>query len=188
MITPPSPNTGASAPDVVRITVLQGEARVSRDPAAEMSTVLGSCVATCLYDPLVRVGGMNHFLLAEPPQHQAALGFDEHFGVFLMELLVNEMLKLGAAKQRLRARLYGGASLNHSGPPIGEMNAQFARGFLIRENITLAHADMGGNVARRVHFRPASGQVRCRTTSIETIPDITPMKRPARAHGDVELF
>lgn len=172
----------------VRITVLQGEARVSADPAAEMSTVLGSCVATCLYDPAARVGGMNHFLLAEPPRHQAAVEFDEHFGLFLMELLVNEMLKLGACKQRLRARLYGGASLHHSGPPIGEVNAEFARGFLARERIDLAFADLGGTVARRVHFRPAWGQVRCRTTSIETAPQIKPIKRPAQANGEVELF
>lgn len=180
--------TGGPAVRLQRVTVLQGEVHVGMDPGLELSTVLGSCVATCLYDPVARIGGMNHFLLAEPPSREKKVEFDEHYGVFLMELLVNEMLKLGASKQRLRARLYGGAAMQLSGTPIGSVNAQFARDFLAREKIELGLTDLGGMVARRVHFRPASGQVRCRTTSTEAVPKAKPLSRPAIAHGDVELF
>ena len=68
---PSLPAGDLSAP--IRITILQGEAKASTDPRVEMGTILGSCVATCLFDPVARVGGMNHFLLAEPPASQASL-------------------------------------------------------------------------------------------------------------------
>lgn len=85
----------------IRMPIMQEEARASADQRVIMSTVLGSCVATCLYDPVARIGGMNHFLLAEPPEHETDLSFDSSYGLFLMELLVNEMLKLGALKSRM---------------------------------------------------------------------------------------
>ncbi|MEL6738910.1 MAG: hypothetical protein AAFO28_08285, partial [Pseudomonadota bacterium] len=87
------------------VTVIQGQARASASPNVEMSTILGSCVATCLYDPFARIGGLNHFLLAQPPKGALDDGFDSTYGLYLMELLVNKMLELGAAKSRLKARL-----------------------------------------------------------------------------------
>jgi len=170
----------------VRITVLQGQARVSAGPRVEFSTVLGSCVASCLYDPEVQVGGMNHFLLATPPAGGSAV--DEHYGVYLMELLINEMLANGAAKHRLRAHLYGGANLYPGMAAIGTANAAFARDFLASEKISLVREDMGGKAARRVDFRPASGQVRCRTVANTQAPHERPVARPERATGEVELF
>jgi chemotaxis protein CheD len=118
-------------------------------------------VATCLFDPVAQVGGMNHFLLAEPPAACLA-DFDEHYGVYLMELLINDMLAHGAAKARLRAHLYGGANLNAGLERIGLRNGEFARQFLNHEGIVIAREDLGGIHARRVDFRPARGQVRCR--------------------------
>lgn len=169
-----------------RITVLQGQARVSAGPRVEFSTVLGSCVATCLYDPEEQVGGMNHFLLAEPPAGGGAL--DENYGVYLMELLINEILANGASKSRLRAHLYGGANLHEGMGRIGSINARFARDFLIRERIELVRHDLGGNTARRVDFRPASGLVRCRAVAATMVPDEKPTQRSPVASGDVELF
>lgn len=169
-----------------RLTVLQGQARVSAGPRVEFSTVLGSCVATCLYDPEVQVGGMNHYLLSEPPA--GGQGVDEHYGVYLMELLINEMLANGAAKHRLRAHLYGGANLYPGMAAIGTANAAFARSFLGRERISLVREDLGGNLARRVDFRPASGMVRCRSVPNTLAPEERPVARPVVATGDVELF
>jgi chemotaxis protein CheD len=174
-------------PAVTRINILQGQARVSAGPRVEFSTVLGSCVATCLFDPEIEVGGMNHFLLAEPPPGAAA-EFDEHYGVYLMELLINEMLAHGAAKHRLRAHLYGGANLNTGFARIGTKNAEFARHFLRDERISIVKEDLGGTQARRVDFRPARGQVRCRTVENTLAPEPRPTTRPSRASGDVELF
>ncbi len=170
-----------------RLTVMQGQARVSSDPRIELSTVLGSCVALCLYDPEARLGGMNHFLLAEPPAAGGSL-VDEYYGTYLMELLINQMLHRGARKARLKAHLYGGANVNRAMMRIGSANAAFARGFIQREGIDLLRAELEGTQARRVDFRPASGQVRCRTVEDRFAPPVTPIIRPAKATGDVELF
>lgn len=172
----------------IRVTILQGEAKASTDPQVEMSTILGSCVATCLFDPAARVGGMNHFLLAEPPAHVRHQNFDADYGLYLMELLINEMLALGARKSRMRARLYGGANLNPDLSPIGTANAAFARQFLQREGILKVFEDLEGTQARRIQFRPASGQVRARLVPSETAPTQKPLGRPQSALGTVELF
>jgi len=171
-----------------RVTVMQGQALASGDPGIEYSTVLGSCVAMCVYDPETRVGGMNHFLLSEPPAGLPDTAVDEHYGVYLMELLVNEMLVRGARKFNLKAHLYGGANVNRNMMRIGSANAEFARGFLAREGIALVREDLGGTQARRVDFRPASGQVRCRTVEDRLAPPVQPTARPAKASGEVELF
>lgn len=176
------------SPALERVTVMQGHALASAKQAIEYSTVLGSCVATCFYDPETHVGGMNHFLLSEPPANTPGAQVDEHYGVYLMELLVNEMLARGARKKNLRAHLYGGANVNRNMMRIGTMNAEFAREFLRREGIVLMREDLGGTQARRVDFRPASGQVRCRTVEDRFAPPIQPTSRPVIDRGDVELF
>lgn len=177
-----------TAKPLTRITIMQGQARVSAGPRVEFSTVLGSCIATCLYDPEIELGGINHFLLAEPQPGAPNTGFDEHYGVYLMELLINEMLANGASKQRLRAHLYGGANMHAGMARIGTMNAEFARHFLARERIALVREDVGGNSARRVEFRPASGQVRLRTVANSMAPAASPAPRAPVMSGECELF
>jgi chemotaxis protein CheD len=169
-----------------RLTVMQGQVRVSAGPRVELTTVLGSCISTCLYDPAVQVGGMNHFLLAEPESRSGRV--DEHYGVYLMELLINEMLHQGATKSGLRAHLYGGANMHSGMARIGTANAAFARTFLERERITLVREDLGGLHARRVDFRPATGKVRCRAVEDALAMQERPTPRPARSTGDVDLF
>lgn len=101
--------TAGNAPMTIRRNVLQGEFEVSRDPDVVLTTVLGSCIACCLHDPVARIGGMNHFLLASPPSSRSGLGDDaRRYGLYAMELLVNEMIKLGAVRATMRAHLYGG--------------------------------------------------------------------------------
>lgn len=173
---------------VTRLTVLQGQVRVSAGPRVELSTVLGSCVATCLYDPHIEVGGMNHFLLAEPPSSHGENEVDEHYGVYLMELLINEMLNHGAAKSRMRAHLYGGANIRAGMAAIGTANARFAVDFLQRERIAVLHTDLGGNCARRVDFQPARGKARCRAVENSLVANAQPDTRSLRSTGDVELF
>lgn len=178
----------SATPPTERITVMQGQAIASSNPATEFSTVLGSCVATCLYDPAAHIGGMNHFLLSEPPANAVGATVDEHYGLYLMELLVNQMLAKGARKSRLKAHLYGGANVNRNMMRIGTANADFARGFVQREGLDLLRSDLGGTSARRVDFRPASGQVRCRSVEDRFAPPVQPIARPDKAMGDVELF
>ena len=189
----PLPSTATSAraagrETLVRMTVVQGQALASADPQGEMNTILGSCVATCLFDPIARIGGMNHFLLAEPPANLPGGAFDSNYGLYLMELLINEMLQFGAIKSRLKGRLYGGANINADLGAIGSVNAAFARDFLTREGIETVFEDLEGNLARRIQFRPASGLVRCREGAPGAAPTDKPLVRPQSALGNVELF
>ena len=92
------------------IHLIQGEWRVGDGEDVALTTVLGSCVAACLHDPLARIGGMNHFLL--PGDDQSFNPRDaERYGVYLMELLVNGLMQLGARRDRLQAKLFGGPPL-----------------------------------------------------------------------------
>lgn len=175
-------------PELNRQTVVQGESRSSADPAVEYSTILGSCVATCLYDPVARLGGMNHFLLAEPPRSRGTESFDATYGLYLMETLINQMLQLGAVKSRMKGRLYGGANINPDLGTIGSANAAFARSFLAREGIEKVSEDLEGTRARRIQFRPAAGLVRCRAVAPVEAPRDKPLVRPQSALGNVELF
>lgn len=184
----------AALQNQIKDTILQGEARASGDDRVVMSTVLGSCVATCLYDPAARIGGMNHYLLAEPMDASAVA--DRSYGLFLMELLINEMLKLGADKKRMKARIYGGANMSTNFAQIGTANAQFARQFLRAEAIPTVFEDLEGNVARRIDFRPSTGQVRARWVAADRSPVINkapppkqkPLSNAQGDIGDVELF
>lgn len=169
---------------VVRETVMQGQVRVSGDSRVELTTVLGSCVAACFFDPAMGIGGMNHFLLSEPRGSSTANCLDEHYGVYLMECLINEMLTRGATRGGMRAHLYGGANLHAGMSAIGTLNARFAITFVQRERIALVHTDLGGTAARRVDFQPARGRARCRT-----VTDTPPLRSLAPApRGDVEFF
>lgn len=176
-----TPSTALVRP--VRLTVMQGQARVSGDPRVELTTVLGSCIACCLFDATSNVGGMNHFLLAEP---KGGRGVDEHYGAYLMEVLINEMLAYGATRPAMRAHLYGGANMHSGMTRIGSANAAFATAFLEQERIPLVRSSLGGNQARRVDFRPARGQARLRLVDDTVAPQ--PIERPAATRGDVELF
>ncbi len=182
------PNGTPEPQTVVKTTVIQGQAHASDDTRAEFNTILGSCVATCLFDPVARIGGMNHFLLAEPPKSARTGEFDSNYGLYLMELLVNQMLQLGAIKSRLKGRLYGGANINADLGAIGSANAAFAREFLTREGIEKVFEDLEGSRARRIQFRPASGLVRCREVAPVAAPTDKPLVRPQSALGNVELF
>lgn len=171
-----------------RITVSQGQVRVSDDADVELSTVLGSCIATCLYDPVARVGGMNHFLLAERPAGDPSGEVDHHYGVYLMELLINEMLGQGALKQRLQAHLFGGADMLAGTARLGPVNAAFARAFLEHDGIALMGEDLGGSHARRIDFCPATGALRFVYVEDALAPELKPASRTDRTSGEVEFF
>jgi chemotaxis protein CheD len=138
------------------IYVVQGEYRVSAEPEEVLSTLLGSCVAVCLWDPVGRVGGMNHFLLPFGPE--GAKDGSMRYGVHSVEILVNDLLRHGARRDRLRAKLFGGARMSSRLRDIGTANAAFARDYLRTEDIACIAESLGGTSARRVIFRPTTGQ------------------------------
>lgn len=139
------------------MTVIQGEYAVSAEADVVMSTVLGSCVAVCLFDPIAGVGGMNHFLLAG---YGNAHSNDMKYGINAMELLINKVLQAGGDRRRLQAKLFGGARMTDHSNDIGGTNAQFAMDFLTREGIPCISKSLGGDKARRVQFNPHTGAAR----------------------------
>ncbi|GAA4212419.1 chemotaxis protein CheD [Sphingomonas endophytica] len=175
-----------------RITVAQGETRVSDETDVVLTTVLGSCIAACFYDPVAKVGGINHYLLAEG--HASDPASMQRYGVYAMEVLINAMLAMGGARSRLKARIFGGATMRSGFRDIGGDNIAFARRFLRDERIPLVGEDVGGNGARRVEFRPAVGLARCRVVTEHSIPAPVVRIRPAApppppaSLGDVEFF
>jgi chemotaxis protein CheD len=136
------------------VTVLQGEYRVTTDPKIVFSTVLGSCIAACIYDPENGVGGMNHFLLANARQGGAA---NARYGIHAMELLINGIMKKGAVRSNLKAKVFGGAKMSANLSDIGASNADFVQRFLRDEGIPCISSSVGGTSARRVRFHACSG-------------------------------
>ena len=142
-----------------RINLVQGEFRVSDDPQVVFTTILGSCVGACIRDPVRGVGGMNHFLL--PGAEAGADARDsERLGVHLMELLVNGLMRQGAHRDRLEAKIFGGARMMRGLSDIGKKNTEFAIQFLKYEGIRVVGGDSGGEQGRRLQFWPVSGRAR----------------------------
>ncbi|NDW00813.1 chemotaxis protein CheD [Salipiger sp. PrR002] len=166
------------------VNVIQGEYRISSAPTEVLSTVLGSCVAVCLTDPEARVGGMNHFLL---PARAGKEGENVRYGAYSMELLINGLLKCGARKTRLTAKLFGGANMLSQLRDIGASNVRFAKEFLQNEAIPLASESTGGTSARRIRFWATDGRVRQFIVpgEIEAVAPITPPKPP---QTEITLF
>ncbi|TVQ54855.1 MAG: chemotaxis protein CheD [Rhodobacteraceae bacterium] len=169
-----------------RVTVIQGEWIVSRDPHLVLTTILGSCVAACLRDPAAGIGGMNHFLLPETKETGRAFEV-ERYGVHLMELLVNGLLKEGARRDRLEARIFGGCSFMGGRYAVGARNVAFAEKFLSAEGIRRAGGSTGGEKGRRIEFWPVSG--RARQIFLKSAPPVEkPVPPPTPKGGDIELF
>lgn len=135
--------------------VSQSTYRVGDDPGEIFSTVLGSCVAACLHDPVRRIGGMNHFLL---PARTGGGSPDLRYGVNLMERMINDLLKRGSRKQDLVAKVFGGANVAVGGSTVGARNSSFVRSFLEREGIECVARSLGGDRARRIRFWPHTGR------------------------------
>jgi chemotaxis protein CheD len=176
-----------------KVNIVQGEQFVSADAELMISTLLGSCVAACLRDPVAKVGGMNHFLLPGKRAANDAEGL--RFGVHAMELLVNALLSAGARRERLECKLFGGAHMMDGLADVGRQNGDFAIHFLQAEGIRYLGGSLGGTAARRVQFWPASGRARQLLAGqgedavfAQEIRRAAPTVQDARDCGAVELF
>ena len=139
------------------VPITQGATYVTDDPEEVVTTVLGSCIAVCLRDPVAGVGGMNHFLL---PEGKGADRLEMRYGANAMEILINDILHHGGARNRLEAKIFGGASVVAGLSDIGAKNAAFIRKYLADEGIPVVGGDVGGDYPRRVQFAPVSGRAR----------------------------
>ena len=137
------------------VKVLPGEYFVSGDNIVIM-TVLGSCIAACLWDSRARVGGMNHFMLPESDSTDVS----GRYGSYAMELLINEMLKLGARRETMQAKIFGGGQVmaNFTTMNVGERNTSFVVNYLQTERIPIVSEDALDIYPRKVVFFPATGK------------------------------
>lgn len=137
------------------VKVLPGEYFVSSQDLL-ITTVLGSCIAACVWDSKARVGGMNHFML---PDGDSADGFGR-YGSYAMELLINEMLKKGAKRETIQAKVFGGAQVmaGFTSMNVGEKNTKFVIDYLATERIPVVSQDVLDIHPRKVCFFPISGK------------------------------
>lgn len=167
------------------VHVVQGSHYVSDDASTVLTTILGSCVATCITDPIRGVGGMNHFLLPEgSPDEKQQMRYGSH----AMELLINGLLKMGARKDRMEAKIFGGSSMHDGLEKIGLANIKFAKKFLSDEGISCVASSLGGRDARRVRYVPRTGQAWQMFVRSSEIPVSSNLPRQSRNDDGIELF
>lgn len=136
------------------VTIYIGGVHASAEPAV-IKTLLGSCISVCLYDPVKRVGGMNHFMLPRGAGSSGADADGTRFGVHAMDRLIGDMMKLGADRRRLVAKFFGGAhvlNMKESAAAVPQQNIAFIREFLKDEGFPILSEDVGGYHPRHVRF------------------------------------
>jgi chemotaxis protein CheD len=178
------------------ITVAPGEHEITAAKDEIVATVLGSCISVCMRDPQAGVGGLNHFLL---PKNNG--GSDVHagerYGDTAMEVLINGLLKRGAKRSGLEAKVFGGARVLSGATmlAIGDGNIAFVEAFLKMENIPIVSKDVGGTRSRRIHYQPSTGRawvqhVQPSARSSEHDQEVAYLNRlkTQPVAGDVEIF
>jgi len=143
------------------VQVFQGDYYISERGGEVLTTVLGSCISACIRDPLIRVGGMNHFLLPEGSGSEDA-SVQMRYGAFAMEQLINEILKRGGRRDYLEIKLFGGGNVVKGLSGVGHKNADFIEKFMEREGFKIATSHLRGFLPRKIQYIPASGKVRMR--------------------------
>jgi chemotaxis protein CheD len=141
------------------VWVCQGDFYVTQNPNEVITTVLGSCVAVCVRDPELKVGGMNHFLLprasdtASPP-----ISNDLRYGSYSIERLINSIMAHGGRRDQLEIKIFGGAMISSDFQRIGDKNADFVESYLQHEGLAVAAQDLRGTAPRRLMYFPNTGR------------------------------
>ncbi len=185
------------------VKLLPNEFFVTREDMV-LATVLGSCVAACIQDPVAGIGGMNHFMLPDDGADSSRATSDSmRYGAYAMEVLLNELIKGGARRERLEAKVFGGAAVLAAMTTlnIGDRNSEFVRRYLALEKIRIVAEDLQGMYPRKVAFMPRTGQAMVKKLITQQDPGVverekalvrqTPEERSerlAKARARVELF
>jgi chemotaxis protein CheD len=174
------------------VKVLPGEYYVSADDLVVM-TVLGSCIAACIWDPRVRVGGMNHFMLPEGGSDSGG-----RYGSYAMELLINELMKQGARRETMQAKVFGGGAVMSSFTTmnVGERNTKFVLDYLQTERIAVVSKDVLDVHPRKVCFFPATGKAMVKRLASSNTDALETQERKGNAAtvvtstagGSIDLF
>ena len=178
-------------------SILPGEFFVSRDPMV-VYTVLGSCISACIRDPIVGVGGMNHFMLPRREQDPSnPVSLSARYGTYAMEILINQLIKMGARRENLEVKVFGGANVlrGFTLNSIGESNATFVGEYLRYEGIRLVAEDLLGTHPRKVYYFPTTGRVLVKKirelhnhTIVERESEYDMRLRNTIVGGDIEMF
>lgn len=139
-----------------RVTIYIGGYYVSREPSV-IKTILGSCISVCLFESEKKIGGMNHFMLPESKDLDNINDYNNtRYGIYAMEVTMNEILKLGGKKSNVTAKIFGGGNVlpgvTSNVLRVADKNITFARKFLADEGIPIISEDVGGNTPRKVFF------------------------------------
>ena len=161
-------------------------------------TVLGSCVSACIRDRVTGIGGMNHFMLPDGgSDSDSPVSASMRYGTYAMEVLINDLLKAGARRENLEAKVFGGGNVLRGfiAINVGERNAQFVREYLRAENIRVVAEDLNDIYPRKVYFFPRSGKVLVKklkqlnnNTLVNREQDYASRLLTTPVAGDVELF
>lgn len=182
--------------DIDAVKILPGEYYATTRPMM-IVTVLGSCVSACIRDRITGVGGMNHFMLPAASETGGPVNASARYGTFAMEVLINQLLKLGARRQNLEAKVFGGGNVmqGFTVANVGERNSHFVHEFLSDERIPVVAEDLLDIYPRKVYFWPNTGKVFVK--KLKTMHNDTVFKREQeystklgvdKAAGTVDLF
>ena len=182
--------------------ILPGEYYVTTEDEA-ISTVLGSCISACIWDETRKIGGMNHFMLPLKGNDHSQAKWEFHdsyscrYGIWAMECLINELLKYGAQRTRMKVKIFGGGNIiQEMNTPIGEQNILFAKEFIQKESLPILGSDVGGPWPRKVLFYPQTGKVLVKrlqsmhndTIQRREIQYQSAIIKPDNIQSDIELF
>ena len=177
--------------------IVSGEYYVTRRDMV-LVTVLGSCVAACIRDKTNGIGGMNHFMLPKSTHEKAGwLSSSARYGAYAMEVMINQILKQGAKRENLEAKVFGGGAVirNMSSLNVGDDNAKFALEYLKKERIPVVAKDLLGDLPRKVYYFPHTGKVLVK--KLRSMPNDTIIVREqeynsrltsGNIEGEIELF
>lgn len=161
-------------------------------------TVLGSCVSACIRDRVSGIGGMNHFMLPEGGNDaDSPVSLSMRYGTNAMEILINDLLKAGARRENLEAKVFGGGNVlkGYAVINVGQRNAAFVRHYLKAENIRIVAEDLNDFHPRKVYFFPRTGRVLVKkiknlnnNTLVNREYDYAARLQGTQIGGAVELF
>ena len=176
------------------VKILPGEYFVHDEDILIMTT-LGSCIAACIWDRQLRIGGMNHFMLPDGSGNGADAG---RYGSFAMELLINELVKRGATRSTMEAKVFGGGAVisGMNSINVGERNTKFVLDYLATERISVVSKDVMDIYPRKVCFLPHSGKAMVKRLAATNTDALLAQERAAAAKpvpaasaaGSVDLF
>lgn len=180
--------------DVIKL--ISGECYFTDKPGKMIVTILGSCVAACMRDPVMKIGGMNHFLLPDTTDNGAKdTSESARYGAYAMEQLINGIVNLGGLKSRLEVKVFGGGNVINNSAMIGSKNVAFVKKFLKDEGLPIVSEDLGDTYPRRLRYYPDTGKVMLmklrRKEDMAVVNEeqqfVTTLKKKP-IEGEIELF